>query len=72
MTMTNRRLYLMLIIAALFLAASYALRTASGGLALPFVDAILGPGEPPVPDVLPPAERWNSGAGGFRRTRRIT
>ena len=57
MTMTNRRLYLLLIIAALFLAGSYAIRAATSGLSLPFVGGLLGPSEPPIPDVMPPAQQ---------------
>lgn len=59
MAMSNRRLYLLLVIAALFLAGSYAVRatTVTGGFSLPFIDNILGPSEPPIPDVMPPAQQ---------------
>lgn len=63
MTMTNRRLYLMLILAAFFLAGSYAIQAATSGLRLPWVETIVGPGEPPIPDVMAPAEQVDFWSG---------
>ena len=55
--MNNRKLTLLLIFTALFLAASFALRATAAGMGRPLVDSILGPAEPPIPDVMPPAQQ---------------
>lgn len=55
--MNNRKLTLLLIFTALFLAGSYAIRATAAGMGRPLVDSILGPAEPPIPDVMPPAQQ---------------
>lgn len=55
--MTTRKLYLLLAFTAFILAASYAMRAAADGMGRPLVDSILGPVEPPVPDVMPPGQQ---------------
>jgi tetratricopeptide (TPR) repeat protein len=56
--MNNRKLYLLLLFTALFLAGSYVVRSTANGLGLPSViESVLGPTEPPIPDMMSPAQQ---------------
>jgi tetratricopeptide (TPR) repeat protein len=54
----NRKLYWLLLFTLLIVVGSYVVRLAGEGLIRPaFLDNILGPSEPPIPDTMPPAQQ---------------
>lgn len=63
----NRKLYLLLLFTALVVAGSYVLRSTNSYAGAPaLLEAVLGPGEPPVPDTMPAArqiEFWSARLG---------
>ena len=56
-TANDRRWLWLLVFTALLLAASYAGRAALGGGGRALLDGLLGPAEPPIPDVMPAQEQ---------------
>jgi len=56
-TANDRRWLWLLMFTALLLAASYAGRAALGGSGRALLDGLLGPAEPPIPDVMPAQEQ---------------
>lgn len=63
----NRKLTLLVLFTALILIASYALRAGNNFTGVPaLLEMVLGPGEPPIPDIMSPAQQvdfWTNRLG---------